>query len=200
MNDDKKLELTTKLVLWLQVVYWLIVILCLISISKPYKLPVQILFYVTNALFAAIYILIELSHTVYVVLKARRYFRTIATTVGLSLFFSVFSGTDGFDAAYSYSVKTHLFLFVSNSIMFMLCLPYIVNPWLYRTGSVKYIHDLNEKEKISKITDRNENDATYNLFINNSNHSQIVVHLRFMCGCMLFAYLAVVTTYFSVHV
>ena len=184
--------------------YWVIVILSIISISKPYFLAVQILFYIANAAFAVIYIIIELLRSLYVTLKARRYYRTIATTVGLALFFSVFSESDGFDAAYSYSVKAHLFLFVSNSIMFILCLPYIVMPWLHGTGSVKYVHEINEREKKQTVIARNKNDETYNVFINNNNNntydSAVITHLRFICICILFAYMCVITIYFSVHV
>jgi len=110
-----------KFTLSLQVIYMIIVLFSLISITKPYHLAVQILFYIFNGAFLSVYVAFEVMHWYDKTTEAKAisYTRTIATTVVVSLIFSVFSGYHSFTSFYSYNVKSHLFLFVSNMLMFM---------------------------------------------------------------------------------
>jgi len=118
----------SKFNIYLQVVYCVIVLFSLISISKPYHLSVQILFYTINGFFLIGYLWFEVDNWTskrkksrpFVEPKALSYTRTMATTVIVSLAFSAFSGYKNFDSFYSYNVKSHLFLFVSNMLLFML--------------------------------------------------------------------------------
>ena len=105
----------------LQALYLIIVLFSLISISQPYYLAVQILFYIFNAAYLVVYLAFEIKHwyNKKIEPKAISYIRTISTTVVVSLIFSVFSGYHSFNSFYSYNVKSHLFLFVSNMLMFM---------------------------------------------------------------------------------
>jgi hypothetical protein len=116
-----------KFTLYLQIVYYIIVLFCLVSISKPYHLAVQILFYIVNGFFIGGYLWFEIYNWMhkgqrgfYVEPKALTYTRTLGAVVIISLSFSAFSGYKSFSSFYSYNVKSHLFLFVSMMMLFVL--------------------------------------------------------------------------------
>lgn len=130
----------------LHVLYLVIVLFSLVSISKPYHLSVQILFYIVNGAFVAVYLAFEFTHWVekqkkqlFVEPKAVSYTRTVATTVIIALMFSILSGYHSFDSYYSYNVKTHMFMFVSNQLLFMTKMEMLFGPHLQFVQAVTFM-------------------------------------------------------------
>ncbi len=183
---------TTRWILVLQVFYWAIVILSMISIYKPYHLPVQIIFYIFNGLFATLYIYIEITKSVHITVKALHYCRLIATTVAVGLIFSVFSGYHRFSAAYSYDVRSHLMLFVPNSIMFMVKLPYIIHPYVYAPDSIKATREKAERDKSATVIRASKPIKPMLL-----PGDEIVGVMRIATSMLLAAFLVVLVIYFS---
>jgi hypothetical protein len=184
--------------LWLQVIYWGIVVLSLISISKPYHLSAQIIFYILNGVFIALYIYIEATKSPHITIQAVHYYRLIATTVGVALIFSVMSGYSRFSAAYSYDVKSHLFLFVSNSLVFMVKLPYIVHPDIYLRDTLKATQDKKEADKTASFI-KASSSTTKTIAILMRPGDEIAGFFRIFSIMLLAAFFVVLVAYFSVN-
>lgn len=123
------MEPPTARVVGLHAIYWAVVLLSLISIREPYHLSVEVIFYVVNGLYMAMYIYTEATGTAKKLpVKAVSYYRHITITVVVALIFSVFSGYRSLSSAFSYNIKSHLFLFVPNSLLFMLSASFILYP------------------------------------------------------------------------
>lgn len=190
-------ESTTTSILWLQVFYWAIVILSMISISKPYHLSVQIIFYIFNGVFLILYFYIELTKSPHITIQAVHYFRLIATTVGVALIFSVMSGYSHFSAAYSYDVKSHLFLFVSNTLIFMVKLPYIVHPDTYLRDTLKAVDDKREADKTASFV-RASSSTNKTIAMLLRPGDEITGFFRIFSMMLLAAFFVVLVSYFSV--
>jgi hypothetical protein len=145
----------TLYVIVLEVLYLILVLFSLISAEKPFFLGVQVMWYIFSGAYVCVYIAFEIYEyknrstepqplplptnyrgaLMYRPANApQQYIRIITITVILSLIFSIFSGYESFESAFSYNVKSHLFMFVPNTLLFILKLKRIFG--YYSLGAV----------------------------------------------------------------
>jgi hypothetical protein len=145
-KSKKSQEFDSAMIIVLHVNYLILLIFCMASALPPYHLWEQILFYVFNGIFFVLYIVIEVKRSRLMNDKATFYFRMLFVTVLVCNISSVLSGHHGFTSAFSYNVKSHLFLFLPNMFLFWIKLPHIVNPHIGKADQYDIMDDENENK------------------------------------------------------